>query len=254
MHSLSSSSGTSNNILPPASSSSEHRQLQQPVRKQNHNNKPLIHSSNKKSILFTCTWPGCDAQYSSNPAIEHHVRSLHGVDAGEEDFYFTEIERNIPSSCLMDAISSSGSSNSSQSPVPSPGPVACFTFHGSGSVPSQTPMPTWSHLDMARPAHEDPEYQRQLKQQQHLSSPIAIPGMSFTHHAAFLPTPKNKFMRVDGTVRVSPGSSLLQVSPKSRVGRTRGESRKCRKVYGMESRDLWCTQCKWKKACTRFHD
>ena len=22
-------------------------------------------------------------------------------------------------------------------------------------------------------------------------------------------------------------------------------------VYGMEHRDLWCTQCKWKKACTR---
>ena len=26
----------------------------------------------------------------------------------------------------------------------------------------------------------------------------------------------------------------------------------CRKVYGMEQRELWCTQCKWKKACTRF--
>jgi hypothetical protein len=34
--------------------------------------------------------------------------------------------------------------------------------------------------------------------------------------------------------------------------RVRGENRKCRKVYGMERRDQWCTQCKWKKACTRF--
>ena len=25
-------------------------------------------------------------------------------------------------------------------------------------------------------------------------------------------------------------------------------------VYGMENRDMWCTQCRWKKACTRFTD
>jgi len=23
-------------------------------------------------------------------------------------------------------------------------------------------------------------------------------------------------------------------------------------VYGIEQKDLWCTQCKWKKACARF--
>lgn len=34
----------------------------------------------------------------------------------------------------------------------------------------------------------------------------------------------------------------------------RGESRKCRKVYGMSNREQWCTQCKWKKACSRFTD
>lgn len=36
--------------------------------------------------------------------------------------------------------------------------------------------------------------------------------------------------------------------------RGRGENRKCRKVYGMERRDMWCTQCKWKKACSRFSE
>ena len=34
--------------------------------------------------------------------------------------------------------------------------------------------------------------------------------------------------------------------------RRRSENKKCRKVYGIENRDIWCTQCKWKKACTRF--
>ncbi|XP_049304569.1 zinc finger protein 704 isoform X1 [Bactrocera dorsalis] len=43
-------------------------------------------------------------------------------------------------------------------------------------------------------------------------------------------------------------------TPNSPNRRTRGENKKCRKVYGMERRELWCTQCRWKKACTRFGD
>ncbi|KPP60056.1 zinc finger protein 704-like, partial [Scleropages formosus] len=31
--------------------------------------------------------------------------------------------------------------------------------------------------------------------------------------------------------------------------KSRGEGKKCRKVYGMENRDMWCTACRWKKAC-----
>ena len=209
-----------------------------------------------KQIVFTCTWPGCDARYRQNAAVERHVRKQHSVEAGEEEFYYTEIEQEYGSPLSPSVHSMDGGSNSSsnsRSPLASPGP--CFTFGSSA-------MPTWSHLDMARPPHEDPEYQRQLRQQQQLSAPIAIPGISFTHHHAFLPTPKqNKFMRVEHGLKVSP-SSLLSSSPKtpaagqgSRVGRgARGDARKCRKVYGMDSRDLWCTQCKWKKACTRFHD
>lgn len=34
----------------------------------------------------------------------------------------------------------------------------------------------------------------------------------------------------------------------------RGDGRKCRKVYGMENKHLWCTQCRWKKACIKFID
>ncbi|CAG9859280.1 unnamed protein product [Phyllotreta striolata] len=28
--------------------------------------------------------------------------------------------------------------------------------------------------------------------------------------------------------------------------------KKCRKMYGIEFKDMWCTRCKWKKACSRF--
>lgn len=36
--------------------------------------------------------------------------------------------------------------------------------------------------------------------------------------------------------------------------RPRGDAKKCRKVFGMERRELWCTACQWKKACQRFLD
>uniref|UniRef100_A0A3P9NUQ6 Uncharacterized protein n=1 Tax=Poecilia reticulata TaxID=8081 RepID=A0A3P9NUQ6_POERE len=36
--------------------------------------------------------------------------------------------------------------------------------------------------------------------------------------------------------------------------RIRSEAKKCRKVYGIEHRELWCTACRWKKACQRFLD
>lgn len=69
----------------------------------------------------------------------------------------------------------------------------------------------------------------------------------------------------------SPGSNSSKTSPSggsssgmgtattlsvksSPVRRPRGDAKKCRKVYGMEHREQWCTQCKWKKACTRFGD
>lgn len=49
-------------------------------------------------------------------------------------------------------------------------------------------------------------------------------------------------------------TSIIQRSPLSPNRRTRGENKKCRKVYGMDNKELWCTQCKWKKACSRFGD
>lgn len=36
--------------------------------------------------------------------------------------------------------------------------------------------------------------------------------------------------------------------------KSRGDGKKCRKVFGMENKHLWCTQCRWKKACVKFVD
>ncbi|CAG2171012.1 unnamed protein product [Oppiella nova] len=111
------------------------------------------------------------------------------------------------------------------------------------------------------------------------TTPINIPGMSslsagYRHQYATSAPPvplqsprvNHKYMRLNlnsnnnrvsnGTNGLTIGTTILQtaINKTSPSKRGRGESRKCRKVYGMDSRDAWCTQCKWKKACTRFTD
>lgn len=57
----------------------------------------------------------------------------------------------------------------------------------------------------------------------------------------------------DWPAAVSCWLELTLLSPCS-FRRIRGEAKKCRKVYGIEHRDQWCTACRWKKACQRFLD
>jgi len=108
------------------------------------------------------------------------------------------------------------------------------------------------------------------KQKSLLSNPINIPGngisSSHTHQYATSAPPVSlqslqslqspranyKYMRLNSNNKS--GTTLLQSPKNSPSKRGRGESRKCRKVYGMDNRDSWCTQCKWKKACSRFTD
>ncbi|CAG2168355.1 unnamed protein product [Oppiella nova] len=115
-----------------------------------------------------------------------------------------------------------------------------------------------------------------------LTAPINIPGLTTTVGAAInahqyskpMPIsisapvslqsparPHHKYMKLNGGAggvksAGSSGTTLLHAGPakQSPTKRVRGESRKCRKVYGMDNRDSWCTQCKWKKACSRFTD
>lgn len=156
---------------------------------------------NSTKTLFRCTWPGCDRTASACAAIEKHVRNAHlgprgkeNSDDHEEEFYYTEIETD------MDSF------------------VENFTNIFTSSPPTQ------SHMDMARPPHEDPECQKQVQ-----TSPQKV-------------------------IRLSPKSLSSTVKPMGLHRKSRGDSKKCRKVYGMENRESWCTQCKWKKACTRFID
>ncbi|XP_055334617.1 uncharacterized protein LOC129585793 isoform X2 [Paramacrobiotus metropolitanus] len=45
--------------------------------------------------------------------------------------------------------------------------------------------------------------------------------------------------------------------PKLKLGglrKSRGRGNRCRKMYGISRRDLWCKSCQWKKRCSRFDE
>lgn len=153
---------------------------------------------NLTRIVFQCTWPSCLKITNTCEAIEAHVRDEHLKDHVCED-----AEEEF--------------------------------YYTEIELGLTSPPPTLSHRDMARPFHEDPDYQRQLVGNIRQSmGPVPVPQ---SPHKLFKLSPR-------------PHSPKMPVSPR----RIRGENKKCRKVYGMDHREQWCTQCKWKKACSRFGD
>lgn len=207
-------------------------------------------SSSPTSHMYQCTWPKCYFVTSSCFTVEDHVRQSHlklgpkkdrGTDDDsdlsdhEEEFYYTEVEFDI-----------------SNSP------------------------PTLSHMDMCRPPREDPEYQKNLTKPgfigQNVSSagPISIPKVNNYHQtyspwsysapstssssSSHAPTSPQKYMKLSYSLPMGGGGAGANKYPSSPTRKPRGDTKKCRKVYGMEHRDMWCTQCKWKKACSRFGD
>ncbi|XP_037074039.1 zinc finger protein 704-like isoform X2 [Pollicipes pollicipes] len=186
---------------------------------------------NSTQTVFKCTWPGCKMVTSTCSAIEKHVRNVHlgrpprqensDLSDHEEEFYYTEVD------VAMESISD-----------------------GMAGLYASSP-PTLSHMDMARPPHEDPQYQRELALRAAGGDvgaapiPIPQPRQSWTP-ALWTTAVSSKYLRL--------GAKVITSSPKTSPHhrRLRGDVKKCRKVYGMEHREQWCTQCKWKKACTRF--
>nr|XP_009686569.1 PREDICTED: uncharacterized protein LOC104152765 [Struthio camelus australis] len=73
-------------------------------------------------------------------------------------------------------------------------------------------------------------------------SPVRSRSLSFSE-----PQPATPMLKSHLIVASPPRMSLG-------TRKVRGEAKKCRKVYGIEHRDQWCTACRWKKACQRFLD
>eukprot|EP00118_Oscarella_pearsei_P002782 m.11548 g.11548 ORF g.11548 m.11548 type:complete len:423 (+) comp23498_c0_seq1:226-1494(+) len=167
--------------------------------------------------------------------------------------------------------------NDSSAPV-SPAPFTARAYSSSSSCPG-SPAPIRFSYYPAQTASDssviDPAAvlalatMKQQETRSHMKShPIMIPHTSVRVHPyaerSFTPPrtdmpPLYKVLDFEpgrnmaGMPRGSPARNRQQHGP-SPVRKFRSDGRKCRKVYGMENKHLWCTQCRWKKACVRFID
>uniref|UniRef100_A0A3B4DLS5 C2H2-type domain-containing protein n=1 Tax=Pygocentrus nattereri TaxID=42514 RepID=A0A3B4DLS5_PYGNA len=193
---------------------------------------------NSMKVMFKCLWKNCGKVLSTAAGIQRHIRTVH-------------LSRNCDSEC-SDATEQKRADTSNG---------INGTKNESSSTPLSRSAPSALYL-----VHTDHAYQA--------TAPVTIPS---TSSAGFTPC-SNSFsiswqsppVTFTGTP-ASPTHSRTQgfseqrsqtiavlSSPPRATGslsrKSRGEGKKCRKVYGMENRDMWCTACRWKKACQRFVD
>ncbi|XP_033831354.1 zinc finger protein 704 isoform X2 [Periophthalmus magnuspinnatus] len=241
---------------------------------------------NSMKVMFKCLWKNCGKVLSTSAGIQRHIRTIHlgrncdsDCSDGEEDFYYTEIKLNTDS--VADGLSSlspvSPSVLSPPAPPPSPLPNVGHSdphrppqfdtkeSHVGGTTPLSRSAPSALYL-----IHTDHAYQA--------TAPVSIPsnGNNMNGSTSFTPTNSSSFsiswqsppVTFTGN-SMSPSKSqgfgeqrsqtiaVLSSPPRATTAlsrKVRGEGKKCRKVYGMENRDMWCTACRWKKACQRFTD
>ncbi|TRY84384.1 hypothetical protein DNTS_025469 [Danionella cerebrum] len=227
---------------------------------------------NSMKVMFKCLWKNCGKVLSSAAGIQRHIRTVHlgrNCDSecsdGEEDFYYTEIKLNTDS--VADGLSSLSPVSPSVLPPPpvldqrQPESTNGTKSENSSTTPLSRSAPSALYL-----VHSDHAYQA--------TAPVTIPSTSsngftpssssfsiswqsppvtFTGNSA---SPTHSRTQSFGEQR-SQTIAVLSSPPRaagSLSRKSRGEGKKCRKVYGMENRDMWCTACRWKKACQRFVD
>ncbi|KAM9367055.1 zinc finger protein 395a [Symphorus nematophorus] len=214
---------------------------------------------NSVKTAYRCLWPSCGKVLTTVVGIKRHIRTTHLCRGGEhercsrseEDFYYTEInqldERQsppLPVHCCPAPSSPASSSSSSHSSPPSP-------------PPPSPPSPSSSSPARSALSRSAPSFFWQVQSEHSYQAP---PPGHVTSAAAVNSPPCRWMAPPTGCLRqglafrvrsVSVGEQWLQQQQQQRI---RGEAKKCRKVYGIEHRDQWCTACRWKKACQRFLD
>jgi len=226
----------------------------------------------RSSVIFECTWRGCFQRDSCQEGIERHVRQHLGLpEPGpdtirdyEEEFYYTEIEQDNS----YESFNESGSERSgedhseninvdvvSQEHIlaePSLSPTTVQRESSPEKNISSSSAALGDHIGMVRPSYEAPTTIYVVNSLQ-TSSPNGGGGGGSKTSQKFLNVPYSlqgkKFVSI-----VPKPESEDTTAPnmfKSLAGGLKSD-KKCRKVYGIEQKELWCTQCKWKKACGRF--
>ncbi|CAH6827749.1 Zfp395 [Phodopus roborovskii] len=236
---------------------------------------------NSVKVMYKCLWPSCGKVLRSIVGIKRHVKALHLGDTvdpdqfkREEDFYYTEMQMKEESALAVAAPPAPGTPNSEPAPtsrVTSPSlaalslPPPKVQSSGPEHPGLESPLPSvalsksapgsfW-HIQADHAYQALPSFQIPVSPHIYTSiswaaaptttsplSPVRSRSLSFSEPQQPPPTVK---------------SHLIVTSPpraQSSSRKARGEAKKCRKVYGIEHRDQWCTACRWKKACQRFLD
>ncbi|KAG6922148.1 zinc finger protein 395 [Chelydra serpentina] len=217
--------------------------------------------------MYKCLWPNCGKVLRSIVGIKRHIKTQHlgdGTDSDqrrrEEDFYYTEVqvkEEAAPESATSPTFGSSPIviQQALAKPEALALDQATLESHLPNSALSQSAPSSFWHIQADHAYQALPSIQIPVSPHIFTSiswaaatstipslSPVRSRSLSFSEHQQ--PTPMLK-------------SHLIVASPPrapSGTRKVRGEAKKCRKVYGIEHRDQWCTACRWKKACQRFLD
>lgn len=201
---------------------------------------------NSMKVAFRCLWPSCDKVLTTTVGIKRHIRTTHLTSGGEhercsrreEDFYYTEINQLEPAQ-------------------PQAPPTPHFPSPCSPSSPPPSSPPSPPILSRSAPSSSGSFWQVQSEHsyQAPPPSPVMSSGVLATPPSRCTAPPISCHKQgLTFRVRsVSVGEQWLQ-HHSAPCRKIRGEAKKCRKVYGIEHRDLWCTACRWKKACQRFVD
>ncbi|XP_072305863.1 zinc finger protein 704 isoform X2 [Eucyclogobius newberryi] len=204
---------------------------------------------NSMKVMFKCLWKNCEKVLSTSSGIQRHIRTLHlgrnndsDYSDGEEDFYYSEIEVNMDS--LTEGLSSLTPTSPTTVAPPPIFPSPLFDVPHSehinvSGIPSDAP----TLLSQSAPSalchiRTDHAYQGPVNHVRTVSTGEKRPPAPSTHAAV-----TKSHALVTPATKATPGTR-----------KPRGEAKKCRKVYGMEKKDMWCTACRWKKACQRFTD
>ncbi|XP_018413041.1 PREDICTED: zinc finger protein 704 [Nanorana parkeri] len=242
---------------------------------------------NSMKVMFKCLWKKCGKILSTAAGIKKHIRTIHLGRSGEsddcdgeEDFYYTEIRLNNDSGTEglynVSAVSPTNASAPSTIILPSAG--SCETIctktetklntRLSRSAPNTYYLMNSDHAYQATPLVNIPSSRRINVNNFSVSRPLpqtTFNGTSPDLNGRRLRLPPHRRYTTIGCIDKykTPGTYttssdgvifLYQNFCSNKVWKPRGEGKKCRKVYGMENRDKWCTACRWKKACQRFPD
>ncbi|XP_048372826.1 zinc finger protein 395 [Sphaerodactylus townsendi] len=231
---------------------------------------------NSVKVMYKCLWPSCGKVLRSIVGIKRHVKTQHLGDGAnsdqrkrEEDFYYTEMQ--VKEEVPPEPTNTVASPPSDSSPVVvqqvPPQPEALILDQ---ATPLEPPLPS-SALSQSAPSsfwhiQADHAYQA-LPSIQIPVSPHIFTSISWAAATSTIPTLSPVRSRSLSFSEQQPQpqqppppvlkSHLIVASPPrapSGTRKVRGEAKKCRKVYGIEHRDQWCTACRWKKACQRFLD